>query len=789
MHRGAQPRSIAWQIAVRLDGARGHGARSSAAASARCPPASRCGRRRARPRSRRAVRGARPRRRPATSGRGRASIRVSRTAGRATTPDDTGANASSDSDLAVDDARPRRRPGAEVAASTSASVSSRCGAGGRAAQRVGRRPGRRRPARAAGPAPGAARASRCRPARRSRPARAARPARAGRRRAAPDRTSSSSAPRAGQHAPTAQAPRSDDSADTSAERRRSTRLPSSASTAARASATAALTPGRSSSGASGSSQCDVRRNAERSLPRDCPTHGLATSRRAHDRATGDECPAGSDASRCPAARARPRPRPPTPQPLDPTAPIELTVVLRRRADGELGADPADVDAVRSRPRGGRARDRRRRRAVAPHPGARRRQLRCRRAFGTELRAGHQPGSGRLAPSPTASARVSSASPPRSATACSRCSASTTARRPAASSGSPRPQASAASYTPLQLGAGLRLPGRTPTAPGQSDRDHRARRRVRAERPRHLLRRPRASPAPTVTAVGVDGAANQPGQDPQGADGEVLLDIEVAARSRPARRSASTSRPTPTPASSTRSARPSTPTPTPAGDQHQLGAERGPVDGAGPHRDGQRVRRRGRSSASSSRPRPATTAAATAPATATTTATSPPRARTCSAAAARRCTAQRHETVWNNGAGNGATGGGVSDAFARPPRQANVGVPGAPAEACPTSPATPTRRPATRCSSTARRPSSAAPARSRRCGPALVARLAQATGGLLHGFADTLYAGRDRRRQPVRVPRRHQRRQRQLLAPARAGTPAPGSAARTAPRCSRGCRAA
>lgn len=32
--------------------------------------------------------------------------------------------------------------------------------------------------------------------------------------------------------------------------------------------------------------------------------------------------------------------------------------------------------------------------------------------------------------------------------------------------------------------------------------------------------------PAVTAVGVDGAANQPGQDPQGADGEVLLDIEV-----------------------------------------------------------------------------------------------------------------------------------------------------------------------------------------------------------------------------------------------------------------------
>ncbi len=33
-------------------------------------------------------------------------------------------------------------------------------------------------------------------------------------------------------------------------------------------------------------------------------------------------------------------------------------------------------------------------------------------------------------------------------------------------------------------------------------------------------------SPKVTAVGVDGASNKPGQDPQGADGEVLLDIEV-----------------------------------------------------------------------------------------------------------------------------------------------------------------------------------------------------------------------------------------------------------------------
>lgn len=35
------------------------------------------------------------------------------------------------------------------------------------------------------------------------------------------------------------------------------------------------------------------------------------------------------------------------------------------------------------------------------------------------------------------------------------------------------------------------------------------------------------PTPSVTAVGVDGGANQPGADPNGADGEVMLDIEVA----------------------------------------------------------------------------------------------------------------------------------------------------------------------------------------------------------------------------------------------------------------------
>ena len=41
------------------------------------------------------------------------------------------------------------------------------------------------------------------------------------------------------------------------------------------------------------------------------------------------------------------------------------------------------------------------------------------------------------------------------------------------------------------------------------------------------------PVPSVTAVSVDGAANAPGSDPSSADGEVLLDIEVAGSVAPA----------------------------------------------------------------------------------------------------------------------------------------------------------------------------------------------------------------------------------------------------------------
>ncbi len=43
------------------------------------------------------------------------------------------------------------------------------------------------------------------------------------------------------------------------------------------------------------------------------------------------------------------------------------------------------------------------------------------------------------------------------------------------------------------------------------------------------------PVPSVTAASVDGAVNKPGQDPSGADGEVLLDIEVAGAAAPGAR--------------------------------------------------------------------------------------------------------------------------------------------------------------------------------------------------------------------------------------------------------------
>jgi kumamolisin len=87
-----------------------------------------------------------------------------------------------------------------------------------------------------------------------------------------------------------------------------------------------------------------------------------------------------------------------------------------------------------------------------------------------------------------------------------------------------PQAAAAGYTPLQLANAYGMPDADGTGQtiaiielgggfGRDDLD--------------AYFAGLGLATPSVTAVGVDGAVNEPGLDPSGADGEVLLDIEVA----------------------------------------------------------------------------------------------------------------------------------------------------------------------------------------------------------------------------------------------------------------------
>jgi kumamolisin len=185
--------------------------------------------------------------------------------------------------------------------------------------------------------------------------------------------------------------------------------------------------------------------------------------------------------------------------------------------------------------------------------------------------------------------------------------------------------------------------------------------------------------PTVTAVGVDGASNIPGKDPSGADGEVLLDVEVVGALAPranvlvyfapntdsgfvdAVSQAAHAAPTPTSMSiswgqseddwtaQARAAFDSA-----LVDAAALGVTVTVASGD----DGSTDR------ASDGKSHVDFPAAS-------------PHALACGGT---RLTADAtsgvvsSETVWNNGPGNGASGGGVSDTFAQPSWQANVGVP-------------------------------------------------------------------------------------------------------------------
>jgi len=187
------------------------------------------------------------------------------------------------------------------------------------------------------------------------------------------------------------------------------------------------------------------------------------------------------------------------------------------------------------------------------------------------------------------------------------------------------------------------------------------------------------PVPSVTAQGVDGASNVPGQDPNGADGEVELDIEVAGSVAPGAAQVVYFAPntdqgfvdavttavhaTPTPAAVSISwgqsedswtAQARSALDAAIADGVALGVtvtvaagDNGSSDGAAgnqPHVDF-----------------PA----------------SSPNALACGGTTLQADPATgviNSETVWNDGSQGGATGGGVSDVFALPTWQANVGVP-------------------------------------------------------------------------------------------------------------------
>ncbi len=183
--------------------------------------------------------------------------------------------------------------------------------------------------------------------------------------------------------------------------------------------------------------------------------------------------------------------------------------------------------------------------------------------------------------------------------------------------------------------------------------------------------------PKVTAVGVDGARNEPGKDPEGADGEVLLDIEVAGAMAPgadivvyfapntdagfvdAVSEAAHASVTPTSISISWGQNEDAWTPQARAalddafvDAAALGitvtaaaGDNGSTDGAGDGRDH-----------------------ADFPA-------SSPHVLACGGTSLRARGAKvTSETVWNNGPGGGATGGGVSDVFPRPAWQKSAGVP-------------------------------------------------------------------------------------------------------------------
>lgn len=240
-----------------------------------------------------------------------------------------------------------------------------------------------------------------------------------------------------------------------------------------------------------------------------------------------------------------------------------------------------------------------------------------------------------------------------------------------------PNASAASYTPPQLGTIYNFPPETDGSGQtvaiielgggfeQSDLDT------------YFVAIGVGSPR--VSAVGVDGAKNQPGQDPQGADGEVLLDIEVVGGLAPGADIIVYFAPNTDSGFVDAVSRAAHAEPTPVSmsiswgqsedqwtEQARNAFDQALIDAAAL---GVTVTVAAGDDGSTDRETDGQ-AHVDFPA-------SSPHALACGGTSLKADPNSGQvsaETVWNNGAGNGATGGGVSTAFARPSYQQNIGVP-------------------------------------------------------------------------------------------------------------------
>ncbi len=426
------------------------------------------------------------------------------------------------------------------------------------------------------------------------------------------------------------------------------------------------------------------------------------------------------------------------QPLDPATEVDFTVVLRPRSDGHVGADPDDVAAVTSALLAAGLQI-----TLTDAPSRRLRVRASVATIDTVFAAGLE--------------QVTSTAPNgRAVTHRQRIGALSVpdalADRVIAVLGiDNRPQARAqfriasaragsTSYTPVELGDIYKFPAGT-DGTGQQ---------VAiielgggfAHRDLDTYFQGLGLATPSVQAVSVDGARNAAGQDPQGADGEVLLDIEVVGALAPQAAIKVYFAPnsdagfldavseaihaSPSPAAISISwgqseddwtAQARTAMDSAFADAVQLGivvtcaaGDNGSSDGAADGKDHCDF--------------PA----------------SSPNVIACGGTSLRASNgAIASETVWNNGSGSGATGGGVSTAFARPDWQAGVGVPGSgrgvPDVSANADPQTGYQVLVDGTATVIGGTSAVAP-----LWAALAARIAQATGAALSGFARSLYAG-------------------------------------------------